>query len=181
MIKSISISALLLSLVFLFSGNTNSTDIIYWSPDHRLTWNDFEGVPAYERHNVSAITSSGIVHYAGCKDGQIIYKVQAYFEKNESWVKSEARTEHHLSHEQIHFDITELYARRLRKALGDRRFKCGEEQAFEAFVGNFLENWETEQEAYDLITQHSLAPARQKEWYYKIAMELDLLSTYTEE
>lgn len=178
--KNMMISTLFLTLVLLISsGNTDSTDIIYWSPD-RLTWNDFEGVPAYERQNVSAITSSGIVHYAGCKDGKIIYKVQAYFEKNESWVKSEALTKHHLIHEQIHFDITELHARRLRKSLADLSFKCGQEQAFETYVDNFLRKWETEQQSYDLNTQHSIDHERQQEWFYKIAMELDLLKDYVE-
>lgn len=179
--KNISFPILLLTLGVFFSGNTDSTDIIYWSPEHRLTWSDFEGTPAYDRDNVSAMTSSGIVQYSGCQEGKIIYKVQAYFEKNESWVKSEALTAHHLNHEQIHFDITELYARRLRKALSDRDFKCGEEVAFETYVGNFLRNWEVEQKAYDLITQHSLDSEKQQEWYYKIAMELDLLTDFMEQ
>lgn len=181
MIKSTFFLAILLIFVFISSSNTDSPDILYWTPDYRLTWNDFEGIPAYEHDNISALTSSGIVHYAGCKDGKIIYKIQAYFEKNSSWVKSEALTAHHLKHEQIHFDITELHARRLRKELENRNFPCGEEAAFESFVTQYLRNWESDQSIYDLNTQHSIDEEKQTEWFHKVARELELLSDYAAE
>jgi len=178
--SSLSIPAVCFFLALLFSGNTDSPDILYWSPDYKLTWEDFKGTPAYESRNISALTSSGIVHYAGCKEGKIIYKVQAYFEKNESWVKSEALTNHHLTHEQIHFDITELNARKLRQALSEKQFRCGEEWAFEYFVANFLERWETQQKHYDIMTQHSLNEEQQEEWYHKVQAELFEMQDFAE-
>ena len=93
---------LILGLFILMIGiSAESEDVIYWTPDYRLTWDDFEGEPRYDYESISALTSSGIIHYKGCKNGEIIYKVQAYFEKDESWVKEEARTAYHLTHEQI--------------------------------------------------------------------------------
>jgi len=167
---------LLLGLFMLVLGTSaDSNEIIYWSPNYKLDWNDFKGQPRFDYQSISALTSSGIVHYKGCKDGEITFKVQAYFEKDESWVKDEARTEHHLSHEQIHFDITELAARRLRKSLKERRFQCGEEAEFETFVSSYLDNWRSEQKAFDLMTRHSLDKEQQDEWFYKINMELSLL------
>ncbi len=165
-------------IIGLTSSTNKSPDIIYWNADQQLSWQDFKGHPQYQYRDISAITSSGIVHYKGCKDGQINYKVQAYFEKKESWVKAEALTRHHLEHEQIHFDITELYARKLRKALSQRDFYCGEEAAFETFVEAVLGNWQAEQQAYDMLTHHSLDKEQQKEWYHKIAMELSLLEDF---
>ncbi len=162
------------------SRHNNPADILYWSSKHPLTWEDFQGIPQYQYEDISAITSSGIVHYKGCKDGLINYKVRAYFEKQHSWVKEEALTDHHLEHEQIHFDITELYARKLRKALSERAFACGEEEAFEIYVSAYLDNWETEQRAYDIFTHHSIERGRQKEWFYKIALELDLLKDFAD-
>ena len=163
---------LLLLVVSLSSSSNDSPDIIYWTADQQLRWQDFKGHPQYQYEDISAITSSGIVHYKGCKDGKINFKVQAYFEKKESWVKAEALTSHHLEHEQIHFDITELYARKLRKALSERTFYCGEEAAFEVFVEAIQQNWQAEQQAYDLMTHHSIKKEEQKEWYHKIATEL---------
>lgn len=172
---------LLGAVLIIFSGSSSDkADMIYWSEDYRLSWDDFEGIPAYNFKSISALTSSGIVHYKGCKDGKITYKVQSYFEKNESWVKEEARTKHHLAHEQIHFDITELYARRLRKGLQKKSFKCGQEQDFEEYVRPFIEAWQAEQAAYDHTSKHSIAKSVQKEWFYKIATELAQLDEYKE-
>ena len=173
--RNVSMAFLLGLFLVLFSSNSDSTKIIYWDKNHRLEWTDFEGAPAYQYESISALTSSGIVHYTGCKDGQLIYKIQAYFEKDNSWVKEEARTNHHLAHEQIHFDITELSARKLRKALAKRTFKCGEEPEFENFIKAFLEQWQLEQRAFDMMSRHSLDKGQQRQWFYKVAMELSLL------
>ncbi len=170
----------LILLLTLSSTNDNPADIIYWSAKQQLTWQDFKGIPAYQYKDISAITSSGIVHYKGCDEGKINFKVRAYFEKQHSWVKEEALTAHHLEHEQIHFDITELYARKLRKALSERTFECGDEANFETFVAAYLDNWEAEQRAYDILTHHSIHKDKQKEWYYKIALELDLLKDFAD-
>ena len=167
-------------LFFAFSGNTDSPDVIYWSEDYKLDWNDFQAVPRFDYKSISALTSSGIVHYTGCENNLITYKVRSYFEKHESWVKDVARTNHHLNHEQIHFDITELYARKLRKLLSENEFRCGEEDKFEQFVKNALESWQQEQQNFDIITRHSLDRPQQKEWLYKIEMELSLLEDFKE-
>ncbi len=162
-------------LILLIGTSADSNDVIYWTPNYKLDWSDFEGKPRFDYQSISALTSSGIIHYKGCKDGEITFKIQAYFEKDNSWVKDEARTKHHLIHEQIHFDITELAARKLRKSLRERKFKCGEEVEFEHFVSSFMDNWRTKQKAFDLMSRHSLDKEQQKEWFYKIEMELSLL------
>ena len=169
----------LIGIAFLFlSTSSNNTEVIYWTPEYRLTWDDFQGNPNFSHKNISAITSSGIVHYKGCEDGLIKYKIRSYFEKDQSWVKNEARTKHHLIHEQIHFDITELYARKLRKALKKRQFVCGQEVEFDNFVFAFSQSWQNEQQNYDLLSRHSMEKQQQREWFYRIAMELSLLDEY---
>jgi len=178
--RTISVFAALLSVfLLLFGTSADSPEFIYWTEDYRLSWDDFKGNPAfYQRASISALTSSGIVHYKGCTDGKIIYKVRSYFEPYESWVKEEARTTHHLAHEQIHFDITELYARKLRKALQEKDFKCGEEFAFERMISKYIKEWQAEQQAYDHTSKHSLNKVAQKEWFYRIAMEISMLDDY---
>ncbi len=164
----------------LWGTNATSTDIIYWTSDYKLTWADFEGAPNYKHtyKDVSAITFSGIVDYRGCEDGKIIYKIKAYFEKKNSWVKSIGQNDHTLEHEQIHFDITELYARKLRKALSEKMFVCGQEVAFEAFVNDFLKGWQKMQEDYDGETGYSNKHKEQEEWIRKVRMELNELDEY---
>ncbi len=165
----------------MMSTGANEPDIIYWSDIEKLEWSDFEGRPRYDYNQVSALTSSGIVDYKGCKDGKIIYKIRAYFEKKNSWVKKEAFTDYHLAHEQLHFDITELFARKLRKMLAQRDFKCGEEAEFEKFVQNSLEAWQSNQKNYDILTRHSMDTLAQREWMYRVNMELSLLDEFSDE
>ena len=87
------ISLLVVSVLLLFIGtSTTTTDTIYWTEDYKLTWNDFKGQPDYNIKSISALSSSGLMHSKGCKEGKIIYEVLSYFEKKESWVKSEAYT-----------------------------------------------------------------------------------------
>jgi hypothetical protein len=168
----------------LFGGTSSDTpDIIYWTDEEPLTWDDFQGIAKYDYINrdISALTSSGILHYRGCKDDKIIYKVKSYFEKKESWYKDDAYTDYHLAHEQLHFDVTELHTRKLRKLLSEQNFRCGEEAEFEQYVGDYLQNWETAQQHYDFATHHSVDKKKQKEWHYKIAFELSLLEEFKSE
>ncbi len=169
---------MLAGILIIGKSNTSSNNMIYWNEDRQLTWDDYQGTPDYNYDEVSALTSSGIIHYKGCEDGQIIYKVQAFFEKQDSWVKPEAYTDHHLKHEQIHFDITELYARKLRKELAKRNFRCGQETDLDEFVANFLRKWQVAQIKYDQHTHYSMRPKKQKSWEYKIAMELSIYDEY---
>ena len=180
MTKKIAQLLLALGVITVFSANTDSTNIIYWSSSRPLSWSDFKGIPDTKYNGISAITSSGILHYKGCEKGLISYKVKAYFEKYESWVKTEALTGHHLEHEQLHFDITEIYARKLRKALANKQFRCGQEVQLEKFVDDFLKDWRNEQDKFDYHTKHSLDSEQQHEWFDKIAAELASLEEYAE-
>lgn len=165
----------------LFASVDSDSDIIYWEGIDKLSWTDFEAAPRMDIEEIYALTSSGIIDYKGCEEGIIKYKFRAYFEKDESWVKKEAYTDYHLAHEQLHFDITELYTRKLRKLLAELEFKCGQEKDFERFVAATLENWYNEQRNYDIMTRHSMNKEQQREWQYRIKMELSLLDNYAEQ
>lgn len=94
---------------------------IEWSIDRKLTWNDFKGTPdTINFPNTLALTNSGFGYESGIsmlKTGDIFN--QSVFNTNESWVVTEGRNDYVLRHEQIHFDITEIYSRKLRKELSD--------------------------------------------------------------
>ena len=173
------VSLIVVSVLLFFIGTSStSTDTIYWTEDYKLTWNDFQGRPDYNIKTISALSSSGLMHSKGCKNGKIIYEVVSYFEKKESWVKAEAYTDHHLKHEQLHFDITELYARKLRRALSEQNFKCGQEAAFEYYVNQFIKDWHEVQHNYDSTSRHSINREVQEEWSQRIEIELLLLDEY---
>lgn len=174
-IKHLGFSIVLLSFLILGSSNKPKDDVIYWSDDRPLTWSDFQGDPNYDYGDISALTSSGILHFKGCENDKIIYEIKAYFEKDYSWVKEEALTDHHLQHEQIHFDITQLYAKKLKNALDKKEFRCGEEAQFDSFVQDFMMKWQKAQINYDLYSHYSMKHPEQSEWKHKVALELSVL------
>jgi predicted secreted Zn-dependent protease len=79
------------------------------------------------------------------------------------------RTDYILAHEQGHFDITELYARALHKALSEYSFNYKTYQKdISAIYQNIVKEKEAFQEAYDSETDHSRRKKAQFEWQDKI-------------
>ena len=167
-----SIVVALFSMALFTNSTQRPNEIIYWNSDRKLSLEDFKGEPDFTDPYIIAMTYSGILFYTECDGYELKYDVSSYFDKDESWVKLEARTDHHLQHEQLHFDITELYARKLKERLSEETFYCGEEERFNRLVDEFLANWESEQHSYDLETHYSNKHDEQRAWEAKITSEL---------
>ena len=78
-----------------------------------------------------------------------------------------------MQHEQGHFDITELYARKLDDAIREysfnpKKFKTDLDQIYK----EIMEEKEEVQNQYDLDTDFSRNPEKQSEWLKKIQREL---------
>ena len=94
---------------------------IIWNQNYQLEWTDFKG-KVDQKSDYGAITSSGISTSYEFKKDSILFKVIAVFYKQDSWTKESLQSELGLKHEQVHFDITEIAARRLRKRLREEVF-----------------------------------------------------------
>src|SRR5690606_10295249 len=83
----------------------------------RLNWCDFKGdAPQGNLHSAgSALSIDMKVEQLGILTYQI-YIVTCFNPRN-SWVRKGAKSRELLYHERLHFDITELYARKLREAV----------------------------------------------------------------
>lgn len=96
-------------------------DKIRWVRDG-LTWEDFRALPD-EKSKFDANTNAGLTFSWGVKNDngviELTYEVISYFNPYLSWVKKDSDNDHLLKHEQVHFDITELHARKLRKKLSE--------------------------------------------------------------
>jgi hypothetical protein len=86
---------------------------IIWNAQRRLELKDFKGT--IENRPFEAATYSGIKYYARALHGKIIINVEAQFNCLNSYFKGSNDVEDVLEHEQGHFDMTEIYARKLRK------------------------------------------------------------------
>ncbi len=149
---------------------------IDWKADRKLTWNDFIGKPDKNSPN-AALTSSAInIDFTYGTDG-LKYNLRCRFNKNTSWVK--VKNDYILSHEQGHFDITEIFARRLYKALKEYKYNDATvKDDVNRIYDNSMHQLHDTQVQYDRETNSSLNTVKQAEWLKKISDELNELRDY---
>jgi len=158
---------------FIIGSPVQAQDTLYWSAKRKLSWKDFKGSPdSLSGHN--AMTTAGIGYGIRYGEKSFSYTVDCYFLCKSSWTMTDSVTV--LAHEQGHFDISELFARKMRKA-------------FSAYVYNFatvsgdlrkiqLEMIRLREEMnnlYDKETDYSRDKKQQQHWSNKIRAELDKL------
>ncbi len=111
-------------LILGLQGFQSSQDYetISWHANERLTWGDFKGETP-QNARAAATTASGITYRfstTGTRDQlKVDFKVDTHFYPKKSWYQPALCDDVILSHEQLHFDISELYARKLRKELSE--------------------------------------------------------------
>ena len=151
---------------------------ISWNANRRLTWDDFQADPEWWNNDIAAITSSVIQYKYSCENGKLNYSVKSIFLMDESWVKKKAKTAHYLAHEQLHFDVTEVFTRKLKEKLSKHTFRCDEVKKFESITKDILTDWQNTQKRYDYQTRYSLNKEKQDEWVAFIADILDAYDKY---
>jgi len=148
-------------------------DTIIWSSDKKLTFDDFKAIPDYSTDYVVANTYSGIRFGYYCEDGELKHRVQAMYIKSQSWIKPVAQNDYYLEHEQLHFDITELYARKLHHALNKYNFDCSQTADIQMIADKILAEHRYADHQYDKETEFSNNKYKQSNWYVKVHTELN--------
>jgi uncharacterized protein DUF922 len=158
--------------LFSFTGK----EFIDWNTDRKLTWDDFKAAPDMNSRN-AALTASAI-QFNFTYDGQLKYSITCQFNKNKSWGK--VKTDYILSHEQGHFDITEIFARTLNKSL--KEYTIDNIKTLSRDLNKIYENTMHQlnkmQNTYDNETNFSINKEKQEEWLVKISKELKELNAY---
>ncbi len=150
---------------------------IKWSEGRILTYGDFQGkVP--EVSPWAALTSSNIYFTYSTSNGKLSdFSVYASFIEESSWMKIE--NEDVLSHEQLHFNITEIFARKLHERAELLRSKTGNVPKLASDLFKQI-NKECDilQQQYDDETSHGTNEDKQSEWTKKIAAMLSKQAPY---
>lgn len=154
-----------------------SAELIPWQMDKRLIWDDFLCEPRRGTDAVaSTSTSLGIAYQLN--NGHLSYHITCYFNKEKSW--GLLKTDYILAHEQGHFDITEIFARRLNEALQNYKFN---KRTFKRDIGNIYESIvrqkEEYQKAYDAESDHSRNRKVQYDWLERIESLLAETAPYS--
>jgi hypothetical protein len=168
-----------------------STDV-EWSPKRPLTIQDFKAkVPA--RASEASLSWVEIDASWGCEDGKAAWRARAVFDPSRSWWREinqniwtgsdepsrlasrDDAGRGLLAHEQLHFDLTELWARKIRALLKALPAACrtpGASHIFETTIAQMERDWQEEQKRYDKETGHGIDAARQSAWAARTAKAL---------
>lgn len=153
-----------------------SGHLIEWHPAKRLTWADFKGQPDPESTN-AALTSSSITIEFGYSNRGMTYGIKCRFNTSNSWGR--IKNEHILAHEQGHFDLAEVHARKLNKALKAYVFNSRTvSKDVNGIYDSVMKEHHKWQQMYDEETDHSRNLKKQIEWLTKITTELNSLDQY---
>ncbi|HAT64832.1 MAG TPA: DUF922 domain-containing protein [Flavobacteriaceae bacterium] len=172
---------ILLLLPFFGIISSFEEEKIAWDANRPLTWEDFRGVPN-RADSFVASTNSGISFSFSFSErngvANIQYTVVSNFYPDLSWYRPERVTQYILEHEQTHFDISELHARKLRNALSslshDRDFK----EKAEAIYNRLEAERRAMQTQYDKESDHSNVKEMEYQWRTKVAQELNALDAW---
>ena len=171
--------ALIVFTILCFGFKTNKqVNFLLWKDNRALTWDDFKGKP--ERRFAAASTSYDILKEITINENGSTIKIRAVFFFYSSWKKKQWINESVLEHEQKHFDIVELYARKLRKLIKQLKYTSASdlENKIDSLYDTNDKAMDVYQDLYDEETDGSMNGDKQREWNKKIAEELKTLDTY---
>lgn len=148
---------------------------IPWNPDLKLTWANFKGTVPHGAE-AAATTASGIsydfsTYYEG-REMKVKFNVYTYFYPTRSWYRPKVCNEVTLKHEQLHFDITELYARKLKTRLRNTKFGTDIKQEVRKIYKATLRQLNDFQNKYDAETNYSRNLPVQERWIGEIKAAL---------
>lgn len=153
-----------------------------WTQHPRLAWDDFRGRPPQSGAYPSAESDTGFRYQLVCRSGLLDVDAAAFFSPSGSWVKPNEETPELLRHEQGHFDMAELYALKLRKAVRDSKTSCSDRAAANAagqkMASEFQQDWEKAERDYESGTTEGSDVKRQDAASSRIAAGLAALSAY---
>jgi hypothetical protein len=154
----------------------NEDEMLPWRAERKLVWEDFKSAPQKQGDAVASTSTSLGISYQ-LKEGVLNYTITCHFAKKKSW--GSLKTEYILAHEQAHFDITEIHARKLYEALYNYEFNPA---SFKSDIGTIydriVKEKEAMQEAYDHETDHSRKKRAQYQWFERIDMQLAATEPY---
>jgi hypothetical protein len=148
-----------------------------WSPDRKLTWADFGG-RVYKPHgeeDAVAVTYCGFGFETNTVtiSNKVQILVHNSFRKDISWAMPSERTPEVLEHEQGHFDLCEIYTRKLRERFNDLHVTVYNLNTVLADAYKEISNeYKARQDEYETETQNGQDRVQQKRWERIIRREL---------
>lgn len=172
---------ILLLLSFFGIISSFEEEKIAWDANRPLTWEDFRGIPNRADAYVAS-TNSGISFSFSFSErngvANVQYTVVSNFYPDLSWYRPERVTQYILEHEQTHFDISELHARKLRKALSSLSHNRDFKEKAEVIYNSLEAERRAMQTQYDKESDHSNVKEMEFQWRTRVAEDLNALDAW---
>jgi hypothetical protein len=171
------------SLASQIQDRITAAGAVTWSADRPLRWADFASTSPHAGDE-GALTAYSVFYGANCAGKTFDFLAVAGFLPKDSWVRPDvtldrARSERTLRHEQTHFDLTEVFTRRLRKSFTDLYQPCTRvDRDLDSLAAQVLRSEKEEQQRYDQETRHGLAADAQAEWERRVKEDLASLRSF---
>jgi predicted secreted Zn-dependent protease len=170
---------LIILMAFSMAGlytDKNPEMLVDWNHERKLSWNDFKGRPDPQTGNAALTSTSINIDYSYNKR-EVKYSIRCQFDPTKSWGR--VRNNHILAHEQAHFDIAEIHARELYKALKAYRFNASSvNEDIGRIYESVMQMHHAMQSEYDGQTDYSRNSPIQQDWQQRIANALESLKEH---
>jgi hypothetical protein len=171
-------------------------DTLRYSSTQKLTWEAFQSadepleimakaelpvtlalkpenkIPSFHKAELSTTISMAHI-FTNALTGVASFRTYAYVHRNRSWVYPEHIGDPTiLAHAQLHFDIAELYARKLEKEINSKKINGNNVHKMEKIFAQFYAQMKQDQQLCDSETQGGANPQKQQEWEQSIRLQL---------
>lgn len=151
-------------------------DQLPWSETYHLKWEDFQAAPDSNAFG-SALTTVTIKARPNRQNRRLEYDINAFFLRSHSWSKT--RSIHVLNHEQIHFDLAELYARKARKKVQElQQLGINDYRVYNSALQAIFQESNEMDAKYDRETLNGALLKKQISWDLTIGTHLKELYRY---
>lgn len=167
---------LILAMPVYSNCQASNDSLLYWDSKIKLEWNDFRGIipDSSEFGAASSIAIQAIPFWDGETPN---VEVRTIFYPNKAWKKYP--TVELLNHEQGHFDLAEIYSRKIRKAICSLHVQDYLE--FDKYLEIYNVRYSEYKNAsfrYDQETNYGRDNGGQTQWNGNILLQLEGLEKY---
>ncbi|MCA0430381.1 MAG: hypothetical protein LCH32_07750 [Bacteroidetes bacterium] len=168
-----------IAITLFFGISSYSSQTIIWQENKPLKWSDFKGKP---EKRFAVASTSYVIDMVTFEITQNQFKVStnAIFYCKDSWKNNKWISDAILKHEQLHFDIAELFSRKMREKVTQIVVKNYDDlkQQTDKIYYQLEKEMDVYQNLYDDETENSMNKLKQQEWESKVKNDLNNLSNF---
>jgi hypothetical protein len=169
-----SIRSILFLLLVSFTSRVMAQDEhkVFWHKDSLLKWSDFKGpVDATSKFHALTLAEISFKYNWTLKNNNYTFTFTggSFLNTSRSWSITEKQTPELLRHEQIHFDIAEIFARISLQTLTRTAYTATFKTTIDQIIEDNLRNMKVMHDLYDEQTDHSKQKKMQVKWEVYIA------------